>query len=88
MSTLSNRGSESSKKHYPCMEMLQLILDGEASSEQHQEFKVHMDHCRPCFRNYNVEMKIKELLKANCTGQAPPELIETIKKKISENTWL
>jgi hypothetical protein len=30
-----------------CMEMLQTILDGQATEEQKQYFKVHMDHCNP-----------------------------------------
>jgi mycothiol system anti-sigma-R factor len=85
MSTLSNQGGRSSEAHFPCMEMLQLILDGEATPTQHREFKDHMDHCRPCFQNYSVEMKIKEMIKTSCCGQAPPDLIESIKKKISEN---
>ncbi|MFN6087222.1 MAG: zf-HC2 domain-containing protein [Cyclobacteriaceae bacterium] len=28
--------------------MLQTILDGEASEEQRNYFKAHMDQCRPC----------------------------------------
>ncbi len=70
-----------------CMQMLQLILDGEASTEQEEYFKSHMDQCNPCFKSYSLDIKIKELLKTRCCGEsAPIELIEQIKMQISQNT--
>ncbi len=69
-----------------CMQMLQLILDGEASHEQEAYFKSHMDQCSPCFKSYSLDIKIKELLKTRCCGEsAPTELIEQIKMQISQN---
>lgn len=69
-----------------CMEMLQAILDGDATPEQQAQFKQHMEGCMPCFKEYNLEMVIKELLKTKCCGEcAPPELIERIKSQISSN---
>jgi len=69
-----------------CMQMLQLILDGEASHEQQEYFKSHMDQCSPCFKSYSLDIKIKELLKTRCRGEsAPIELIEQIKMQISQN---
>jgi mycothiol system anti-sigma-R factor len=64
--------------------MLQLILDGEATYEQKEQFlKHHLDECLPCYKNYHLEMKIKELLKTKCCGgQAPSDLVEQIKNKI------
>jgi anti-sigma factor (TIGR02949 family) len=71
------------------MEMLQAILDGDASHELHTQFKEHMDSCMPCFKKYNLEMTIKELLKSKCCGSgAPPELIDRIKNHISQNPSL
>lgn len=70
-----------------CMEMLQAILDGDATPQQQADFKEHMEGCMPCYKEYNLEMVIKELLKTKCCGEcAPPELIERIKNKISSNT--
>jgi mycothiol system anti-sigma-R factor len=67
-----------------CMEMLQLILDGEASPEQKEYFSSHMDRCMPCFKSYHVDNKIKELIKSKCCGgQVPTDLVEQIKSKIS-----
>lgn len=67
-----------------CLEMLQLILDGEATHEQKEHFlKHHLDECLPCYKNYHLELKIKELLKTKCCGgQAPSDLVEQIKNKI------
>jgi mycothiol system anti-sigma-R factor len=64
--------------------MLQLILDGEATYEQKEQFlKHHLDECLPCYKNYHLEMKIKELLKTKCCGgEAPSDLVEQIKNKI------
>ncbi|MBN8577797.1 MAG: mycothiol system anti-sigma-R factor [Cyclobacteriaceae bacterium] len=69
-----------------CMEMLQLILDGEATAEQQHYFKVHMDKCMPCFKTYSLDATIKELLQDKCCKDvAPAELIEQIKLQISQN---
>ena len=66
-----------------CLEMLQLILDGEATPEQKANFKSHVDECMPCFQNYHFDQAIKELLKLKCTHDAPTDLISSIKSKIS-----
>lgn len=77
----------SSGKQPTCLEMLQAMLDGVASPEQVAQFKEHMDGCMPCYKSYNLEMTIKELLKTRCCGNgAPPELIERIKSNIGQNT--
>jgi len=76
----------SSSSKPSCMEMLQAILDGEASPELHTQFHEHMDGCMPCYKKYNLEMTIKELLRKKCSGNgAPPELIDRIKNHISQN---
>ena len=69
-----------------CMEMLQLIIDGETSAEQQEYFKNHMDKCMPCFKSYSLDMSIKELVKTRCCGdQVPQGLVEQIKMQISQN---
>lgn len=70
-----------------CMEMLQLILDGEASIEQQDYFRNHMDLCGPCFKSYNLNMSIKELVKTRCCGDPVPQgLVEQIKMQIGQIT--
>jgi len=78
---ISNAG-----KKPTCMEMLQLILDGQATSEQCEYFKSHMDNCMPCFKTYQLDMAIKELLKSKCCGgDAPTDLVHQIKNQIVQN---
>ena len=69
-----------------CLQMLQLILDGEASHEQKEHFlKEHLEECMPCYKNYHLEVAIRQLLKTKCSSQAPQDLIEDIKKKVIQN---
>ena len=69
-----------------CLQMLQLILDGEASPEQKEHFlKEHLEECMPCYKNYHLEVAIRQLLKTKCSSQAPQDLVEDIKKKVIQN---
>lgn len=69
-----------------CMQMLQLILDGEATADQKEHFlKHHLDECMPCYKNYHLEIKLRELLKSKCTGGCPQELAESIKSQINSS---
>ena len=70
-----------------CMEMLQLILDGQATLAQREYFKSHMDHCMPCYKSYDLDMSIKQLLQSKCCGgDVPNELVEQIKNQISQTS--
>ena len=64
--------------------MLQLILDGEATPEQKDDFlKNHLEGCMPCYKNYHLELKIRELLKSKCGGGCPDEVAAKIKSQIT-----
>lgn len=68
-----------------CMEMLQVILDGEATQEQKEYFKDHMDLCLPCFKGYELDMAIKQLVQTKCCGgDAPPDLVKRIRIQITQ----
>ena len=56
MSEPTNPFTSSTGKRMTCMEMLQLILDGEVTHEQREYFRSHMDQCLPCFQTYQVDM--------------------------------
>lgn len=72
-------------KKSTCMEMLQIILDGEATTDQKQYFKEHMDRCLPCFKGYELDMAIKALVQSKCCGgDAPSDLVDQIKSQISQ----
>ena len=49
-----------------CMEMLQLIVDGEASPEQKEHFLMHhLEECMPCYKNYHLEVASGRFSKTN-----------------------
>jgi len=69
-----------------CMEMLQMIIDGEATFEQKEHFlSNHLEQCMPCFKNYHLEVTIRQLLKTKCSHAAPQELVDSIRAKVIQN---
>ncbi|MDH5367332.1 MAG: anti-sigma factor [Cyclobacteriaceae bacterium] len=68
-----------------CLEILSLVVDGEANSEQKTYVKNHIKDCMPCNKEYEVEKAIKELLQEKCVGKAPSDLLESIKTKINQS---
>ncbi len=87
MSNQANPFMQSNNAKLSCMEMLQTILDGEATDDQKKYFKAHMDHCMPCYKSYDLDMSIKQLLQSKCCGgDVPSELVEQIKSRISQTS--
>ena len=69
-----------------CLEILHLILDEEADNEQEAYFKIHMEECWSCFKNYELEKAIRNLVKIKLERiSVPATLIDEIKTKISES---
>lgn len=69
-----------------CFERLQLILDDEASPEDKDHFMTHhLEQCLPCYRNYHLEVEIRQLLKNKCKNNAPQDLIDSIRARVSQN---
>ena len=84
MSTSHNPFPQQTDHKNGCMEMLQTILDGAATSEQEEYFKQHMDECMPCFKNYQVEMQIRQLIKTKCNKEPlPAGLVDSIKQQVN-----
>jgi anti-sigma factor (TIGR02949 family) len=70
-----------------CLQLLQSILDGETTEQQKENFmREHLEECMPCYKNYHLEVAIRDLLKRKCSGEAPVELINSIKEKIFQNS--
>jgi anti-sigma factor (TIGR02949 family) len=68
-----------------CLDILNVVLDGEATTAQKEYLESHIDLCLPCLNDYNLEKVIKELLQSNCTNaQVPPGLLEAVRSKISD----
>ena len=88
---MSNLSEQGNRKHdcpnkRECFEMLQLILDGEASPKQKDTFlNQHLEECMPCYRNYHLEVAIRQLLRTKCNHSAPQDLVDDIKRKVAQN---
>jgi mycothiol system anti-sigma-R factor len=68
-----------------CIQMLQMILDEEASAVQKEYFRDHMDKCIPCFKAYEVDITIKEMLQVKCCcDQVSQDLVEQLKNEIKQ----
>jgi mycothiol system anti-sigma-R factor len=85
MNQQSNPFQHSDGTRPSCMQMLEIILDDEASPDQKEYFRSHMDKCMPCFKTYEVDMTIKEMLKIKCRGEeVPKDLIDQLKDQIKQ----
>lgn len=68
-----------------CIEILELLLDGEADPDQEDFFRNHIEKCMPCYQHYNLEKTIKEILKTKIEKKpVPQDLVDSIKSKIKE----
>jgi mycothiol system anti-sigma-R factor len=89
MNNQANPFVQGDRQKPTCMEMLQTILDGEATDEQRNYFKAHMDGCMPCYKSYDLDMAIRKLLQSKCCGgDTPSELIDQIKTQITQKLSL
>ena len=66
-----------------CMEMLQLVLDGQATDEQVLYWRQHMGMCQPCYEKYNIDNAIKEAIQSECCcSKIPKETIDQLRERI------
>lgn len=85
MSQQSNPFIQADGTKPTCMQMLQIILDEVATPEQREYFRDHMDKCIPCFKAYEVDITIKEMLQVKCCcDQWSQELVEQLKNEIKQ----
>ena len=77
---------EANCKDNNCVELLQLIVDGEASPEQETYFKEHIEECVSCFNNFQVDSGMKQMIREKISSLAVPVgLQEAILSKIKES---
>lgn len=61
------------------------LLDQEASKEDEAFLMQHMEHCKCCLKEYELEQQVRTLLKSKTEKKPLPEgLAEAIKKKIQD----
>ncbi len=69
-----------------CLEVLQLVLDDEATPEEKEYCKEHLDECWSCFQDYKLEKALRELIQTKLEKKpVPSDLVDTIKLKINES---
>lgn len=66
-----------------CLEIMSLVIDGEADTNQRLYVQSHVKSCMPCSNEYEVEIAMRELLQQKCTSVAPDGLVDSIKTKIN-----
>ncbi|MEX2335851.1 MAG: zf-HC2 domain-containing protein [Fulvivirga sp.] len=83
----SKDSSEVQPNHGQCLKILSLVLDEEASPEEQEYFKKHIENCMPYYQIYNVDKAIKDLIRKKCYDkEVPNDLVEQIKSKIIQGT--
>lgn len=82
---MENNDKTPCAEHEKCMELLELVLDGEAQDGEKEYYLRHVEKCMPCYRAYNLESAIRNVLKNNLDKkEVPSDLINCIKSKIKE----
>jgi len=67
-----------------CLKKIQAILDGGATQEEIEHFRLNMDVCRPCIEMYKLEKCIKEALQGKMEKKCCPEKVAAaIKTQLS-----
>ena len=73
-------------KNLSCIELLQLIVDEQATHEQEVYFKDHIGECVSCFNNYEVDKGVKQLIREKIDKlEVPIGLQDAILSKIKES---
>ncbi|SFC68582.1 hypothetical protein SAMN05421780_10884 [Flexibacter flexilis DSM 6793] len=73
------------EKRNACLEMLEKIVDCQATEEEQQAFLEHTKQCMPCYKEYKLEAAIKEMLMQKLEKKSLPcDLIDCVKSKIKE----
>jgi len=64
-----------------CSEILERVfvfIDNELEEADCRTIQQHLDECGPCLREYDLESKVKALVKKSCSEHAP----ETLREKV------
>ena len=72
-----------------CGEVLEKVyqyLDGELDTRQLAEIRRHLEECRPCLDEYELDVALKALVRRSCSERAPAQLRERILVSLTEVT--
>ncbi|MDH5398380.1 MAG: zf-HC2 domain-containing protein [Cyclobacteriaceae bacterium] len=72
--------------HDDCVKMLYQVIDNEVCPEEKERFHEHLKMCMPCFKEYNLEKAIRNMIRSKCKKrEVPNDLVSSIKGKISNS---
>ena len=64
-------------------ELIQLVIDGEASGREESYLRKHLNMCLKCLDSYEIDKELKEILKLKLQQkEVPIGLAETIRSKL------
>lgn len=67
-----------------CIQMLNLLLDNEATPEEEAYMKAHVDSCAHCFKQLELEKEFRVMIRSRLQHkEVPDDLITLIRNKIS-----
>ena len=67
------------------VDILELIIDKEATTEQETFFKSHIEDCAPCLHNYEIDEAMYQLIRENIDKkECKSTLLDSIKSEISK----
>ncbi|MFI2753011.1 mycothiol system anti-sigma-R factor [Cellulomonas sp. P22] len=69
-----------------CAEALDRLfeyLDSELAEPDQERVRAHLEECRPCFEEYDVEIVVKNLVRRCCQEEAPLELRARIRDQMT-----
>lgn len=80
------RNSEWCDDKEKCTEVLQLIIDGEATREDEDYFNNHIVQCIDCSRYFMLEQSIRDALRNKVNRmRAPEDFIHQLRMKIKKS---
>jgi anti-sigma factor (TIGR02949 family) len=68
--------------HKEFLQVIQRILDKEATSAEEAQFLANKDQCLPCQEGYNLEQSLKNAIKTKCSVSCPSDLFTRIEAKL------
>ncbi len=68
------------------VELIQLVLDGEANRSQEVYLRRHLKMCLKCLEKYNLDQELKKVLQLKLASkEVPSGLADTIRTKIAKS---
>ena len=72
--------------HERCINVINLIIDGEANEEEEAFFYSHIRDCFHCAQFYKLEQSIRKAIRDYLEiKEAPEELIREVRKMVKES---